>query len=89
MTVEIYTKDYCPFCHRAKALLDARGVAYTEYDVTHDAAGQAEMRARSGGFTVPQVFIHATPIGGSDDLAELARSGELDALLDHHVAAAV
>ena len=88
MTVEIYTKDYCPFCHRAKALLDERDVSYVEYDVTHDAAGQAEMRARSGGFTVPQVFFDGTPIGGSDDLAALARSGELDTLLGRLPAAA-
>ena len=94
MTVEIYTKDYCPFCHRAKslleqALLDTRGVTYTEYDVTRDAAGQAEMRARSGGFTVPQIFIDGTPIGGSDDLVALAQTGELDTLLGRSAAAAV
>ena len=88
MSVEIYTKDYCPFCHRAKALLDAKRVPYLEHDVTHDAAGAAEMRARSGGFTVPQVFVDGTPIGGSDDLAALAQSGELDTLLGRSAAVA-
>ncbi len=81
MTVEIYTKDYCPYCHRAKALLDAHDIAYVEYDVTRDPAGQAEMRARSGAFTVPQVFANGISLGGSDELAALAQTGALDTLL--------
>ena len=79
--VEIYTKDYCPYCRRAKALLDAKGVPYTEIDITHDPEGQRTMRARSGRRTVPQVFIGGRPVGGSDDLAALADSGDLDRLL--------
>ena len=79
--VVIYTKDYCPFSHRAKALLDAKGVAFTERDVTHDDAGFDEMVQRSGRFTVPQVFIDGLHIGGSDDLAELDARGGLDPLL--------
>ena len=79
--VEIYTKDYCPYCKRAKALLDAKGVPYAEFDITHDPEGQRTMRERSGGRTVPQVFIGGRPIGGSDDLMALAESGTLDDLL--------
>ena len=79
--VEVYTKDYCPYCKRAKALLDAKGVPYTEFDVTHDPEGQRTMRERSGRRTVPQVFIGGRPVGGSDDLAALAESGALDRLL--------
>ncbi len=77
----IYTKDYCGYCARAKALLTAKSAAYTEIDVTHDAALQAEMMERSGRRTVPQIFIDGRPIGGFDDLAALDAAGELDALL--------
>lgn len=75
MNIEIYTKDYCPYCHRAKALLDARGLNYREYDITVDAAGQREMQQRTGGYTVPQVIVDGKPIGGSDELIDLDRAG--------------
>lgn len=79
MRIEIYTKDYCPYCHRAKDVLDARGLAYTEYDVTYDSDGQRQMVERTGGRTVPQILIDGEPIGGSDELVELAGNGELAA----------
>lgn len=84
--VEIYTKDYCPFCHRAKALLAAKNISFTEYDVTFDPAGVREMVERSGRRTVPQVFINGQHIGGSDDLALLDAQGGLDPLLDAEAA---
>ncbi|MEL6317126.1 MAG: glutaredoxin 3 [Pseudomonadota bacterium] len=79
--VEIYTKDHCPFCARAKALLDGKDVAYRELDVTHDRAGFEEMVSRAGRRTVPQIFIDGRSVGGSDDLAALERRGELERLL--------
>lgn len=80
--VEIYTKDYCPFCHRAKALLERYGVRFTEYDLIAQPERTAEMRARSDGArTVPQVFINDRLVGGSDDLAALDRTGALADLL--------
>lgn len=80
--VEIYTKAFCPYCTRALALLDRRGVAYEEYDITMGGPQRAEMIQRADGrTTVPQVFIGEMHIGGSDDLAEADRSGELDRLL--------
>ena len=79
--VEIYTKDWCPFCSRAKAFLDRREIPYTEIDVTTDRVRESEMRERSGRRTVPQIFISGKGIGGSDDLALLAHRGELDTLL--------
>lgn len=82
MNVEIYTKNYCPYCHRAKALLDQKGIAYREYDVTFDSGKEAEMRNRSGGFTVPQIFFDNELIGGHDDLYTLAHRGELDMLMN-------
>lgn len=80
-TVEIYAKGYCPFCHRAKALLSSKGIEFIEYEVTTDEALQREMRARSGRHTVPQIFINEHHIGGSDELAEANDSGLLDELL--------
>lgn len=81
--VDIYTKSWCPFCQRAKALLEKLGAAYTEYDVEADPARLAEMVERSkGGRTVPQVFIDGKYIGGSDDLHALHYAGELIALLE-------
>jgi glutaredoxin 3 len=80
--VEIYTKMYCGYCHRAKRLLESKGVPFTEYDVTMDAGRRAEMRERKpDARTVPQIFVDGRAIGGSDDLAALEREGKLDALL--------
>jgi glutaredoxin 3 len=80
--VEIYTKMFCGYCHRAKRLLDSKGVRYTEYDITVDGAKRDEMRSRApGAMTVPQIFIDDVAIGGSDDLAALERDGKLDSLL--------
>ena len=85
--VTIYTKDYCPYCKRAKALLDRKGTAYTEIDVTHDESLQAEMMVRSQRRTVPQIFVGNLHIGGSDDLIAAEHSGELDRLLGTTAAA--
>jgi glutaredoxin 3 len=80
--IEIYTKFLCPYCSRAKKLLDAKGAVYEEYDITMGGAKRAEMMQRAHGrHTVPQIFIGDRHIGGSDDLAELDRSGALDPLL--------
>lgn len=80
--VEIYTTPICPYCHRAKALLNKKGVAFTEIDVTDVIGARDEMVRRAGGLqTVPQVFIDGVHIGGSDKLAVLDRAGTLDRLL--------
>ena len=80
--VEIYTKDYCGYCSRAKALLRDKGVAFEEYDITMGGPQRAEMIERSnGGMTVPQIFIDGQHVGGSDDLAALDRAGKLDPML--------
>ena len=79
--VTIYTKDHCGFCAQAKALLRAKGVAYTEIDVTRDADLQAEMIERSGRQTVPQIFVAGEHVGGFDDLVTLDGTGQLDHLL--------
>jgi glutaredoxin 3 len=80
--VEIYTKFACPYCVRAKQLLDGKGVPYTEYDISMGGAKRDEMLARvPGARTVPQILINDTPIGGSDDLRALENQGKLDALL--------
>jgi glutaredoxin 3 len=85
--VEIYTKFACPYCVRAKHLLDAKGVAYDEHDVTMGGARRAEMLERApGARTVPQIFINGAGIGGSDDLYALESAGKLDALLAGHAA---
>ncbi|MBB3943283.1 glutaredoxin 3 [Sphingorhabdus rigui] len=80
--VEIYTKFACPYCVRAKQLLDSKGVPYTEYDISMGGAKRDEMLVRvPGARTVPQILINDTPIGGSDDLRALENQGKLDALL--------
>ena len=82
-TVEIYTWSTCPFCRRAKQLLNQKGVTYTEYDIDDDEAARDAMVARgmNGQRTVPQIFIGDQPVGGSDDLHQLEQSGKLDELL--------
>lgn len=80
--VEIYTRDFCGYCARAKALLRDKGVAFEEYDVSMGGPKREEMLSRSnGGTTVPQIFINGAHVGGSDDLAALERAGKLDAML--------
>lgn len=80
--VEIYTKAFCGYCARAKALLESKGVQYEEYDITMGGPKRAEMLERSkGGMTVPQIFIEGAHVGGSDDLAALERVGKLNGLL--------
>lgn len=81
MTVEIYTTEVCPYCVRAKALLDKKQVAYSEIRVDNDDAKRQYMMEKSGRRTVPQIFIHGRAIGGCDDLHALDLSGELDKLL--------
>lgn len=77
--VELYTTMWCPYCARAKALLDGKGVVYTEIDIMDQPNRRPEMIQRaSGRSTVPQIFIDGEHIGGSDDLAALDRAGGLD-----------
>ena len=85
--VEIYTWRTCPFCVRAKGLLDRKGVSYTEHSVDGDEPGRDAMAARGDGRrSVPQVYIDDRHIGGCDDLHALERAGELDALALPHPA---
>jgi glutaredoxin 3 len=80
--IEIYTQPGCPFCSRAKSLLQAKGAAFTEIDAPGGSAERQQSAQRSGGRTsVPQIFIAGTHIGGCDDLIALDRAGKLDALL--------
>ena len=80
--IVIYTKDYCPYCKKAKTLLDIKKAKYTEIDVTNDAALQDEAKQKSGGgSSVPQIFINDKHIGGCDDMYRLNEKGELDKLL--------
>ena len=80
--ITIYTKAFCPYCTRAKRLLDDKGAAYDEIDITMGGPKRQEMLGRANGrTTVPQIFVGDTHVGGSDDLAALERAGKLDALL--------
>ncbi len=80
--ITIYTTFLCPYCARAKALLDKKGAAYSEIDVSYDQARREEMTRLAGGRTsVPQIWIGATHVGGCDDLYALERAGKLDPLL--------
>jgi glutaredoxin 3 len=79
--IEIFSTPSCPFCVRAKRLLDERGLAYEDTDVSGDAELRARVMQRSGGRrTVPQIFIDGRSIGGYEELAALDASGELATL---------
>ena len=81
--VEIYTKFLCSYCFRAKRLLDDKGAAYEEHDITMGGERRAEMIQRANGrTTVPQIFIGETHVGGCDDLYALEEEGALDRLLE-------
>ena len=80
--VEIYSSLFCPYCARARSLLQRKGVAFTDVDIMEDTSKRDEMMARAGGRTsVPQIFIDGEHIGGSDELYALDRAGKLDAKL--------
>ncbi|WP_448565184.1 glutaredoxin 3 [Thalassotalea ganghwensis] len=81
MAVEIYTKVTCGYCVRAKALLDHKGVTYREIKIDGNNELREQMIARSGGYTVPQIFINQQPIGGCDELYALHAQNKLDDLL--------
>ncbi len=80
--VELYTKGTCPYCVRAKALLDNKDVKYKEIRIDQFPELRSEMIDRAnGGYTVPQIFIDEKHIGGCDEMMELERDGRLDAIL--------
>lgn len=80
--VEIYTWTTCPYCIRAKALLDSKGVKYTEYNITGDHEARKKMIERTGGpDSVPQIFINDKHYGGCDDIHALDAKGQLDPAL--------
>jgi glutaredoxin 3 len=79
--VQVYATGWCPYCSRARQLLQAKGVEIEEIDVDAHPGAREEMIARSGRRTVPQIFINQTHIGGCDDLIALDDSGGLDPLL--------
>ena len=80
--IEVYSSYFCPYCARAKALLEQKGVAFEEIDLLAQPNRRAEMIARAGGRTsVPQIFIDGEHIGGSDDLHALDKAGQLDSKL--------
>ena len=79
--VEMYTTAICPYCVRARRLLDAKGVAYREIRVEGDRGKWRRMEERSKRSTVPQLFVNDLHVGGYDDMAELDAFGKLDSLL--------
>ncbi|KRP72203.1 MULTISPECIES: glutaredoxin 3 [Pseudomonas] len=79
--VVVYSSDYCPFCIRAKQLLQSKKVAFDEIKVDGKPQVRAEMAQKAGRTSVPQIWIGARHIGGCDDLFALERAGKLDALL--------
>ena len=82
MSIEIYTKTFCPYCWRAKALLEAKGVKYREISVDYGGEVREQMIQRANGrTTVPQIFIREHHVGGCDDLMTLDREGRLDELI--------
>jgi alkyl hydroperoxide reductase subunit F len=80
--VEVYSKEWCPYCAKAKSLLQSKGIEYIEIDITNDEQQEAKMIERSQRRTVPQIFIDSESLGGYDDLAQLNATGELDQRLD-------
>lgn len=80
--VEIYTWQTCPYCIRAKRLLDDKGVTYTEYKIDGDNVARAKMAERANGHrSLPQIFINDVHVGGCDDIHALDRQGKLDSML--------
>lgn len=80
--IEVYTTPTCPYCHAAKRLLNKKGAAFTEIDVSRDPGLRSAMTARANGSrSVPQIFIAGKHVGGSDEIHALDHAGKLDPLL--------
>ncbi len=79
--VTIYTTPSCPYCRRAKNLLTRKGVSFEEIDASNPSTRAAMIERSGGGYTVPQIFIGSSHVGGCDDLFALEAKGELDPLL--------
>jgi glutaredoxin 3 len=79
--VLMYTTSWCPYCARARSLLEEKGVTVAEIDVDAVPGARAEMQHKSGRSTVPQIFIGTTHVGGCDELLELEAAGNLDSIL--------
>jgi glutaredoxin 3 len=77
----MYSTAFCPYCIRARALLDSKGVSYRDIRIDIESQFRVEMERRSGRTSVPQIFVGDTHIGGFDDMYALERRGTLDALL--------
>lgn len=75
--ITLYTKDYCPYCHRAKRLLNEIGAEYEEIDLTHSPEMMRELVEKSGMMTVPQIFADHQCLGGYDAIAQLHEEGKL------------
>lgn len=83
-SIEIYTTPWCPYCARARQLLDSKGLRYQEIGIENDRGLAQAMMDRAGRTSVPQIFIGGEHVGGSDDLQAAERSGELQQLLTKH-----
>lgn len=79
--VTVYAADWCPFCQRAKMLLDSKGVDYVLYDTDAEPARKQEMQSFGSAHTVPQIFVGETLVGGYTELATLEMKKQLDGLL--------
>ena len=79
--VTLYTTRFCPYCVRARRLLEGKGVEFLDIPVDGDRAKRAEMERLSGGYTVPQIWVGDVHVGGCDELVALERQGRLDSLL--------
>lgn len=77
----IYTKDYCPYCVKAKNLFKKKGLEFEEVDVSSDEIKEEMIKKANGRMTVPQIFVNENHIGGCDDLYELDRQGKFDSML--------
>ena len=80
--VTVWTKDYCPYCTKAKALLDSLNVQYEEVDISKSPERIAEVQEKSGYMTVPQIFVDDKYLGGCDDIYALHEKGELEPILN-------
>ena len=81
-TVTMYSTRFCPYCMRARFLLDSKNVTYTDIAVDARPELRREMREKSGRHTVPQIWIGDRHVGGYDDLARLEQQGKLDEILE-------
>lgn len=78
--IEIYTWSYCPFCQKAKSILESKNVEFVEFEISRDKSKLKELKKNTGSGSVPQIFVDGKFLGGCDELVAIVKKGDFEKL---------